>query len=804
MKNLVYILILFPSLIFSQTVGFKYQAVVRNANGDLLVNQQVSFKTTILSGSAIGTEIYSETHRVGTNGYGVVNLNIGNGTAVSGSYINIDWSSATHFLKTELDLTGGNSYLFMGTSQILSVPYASHASTANSSLVDNDTSATNEIQQLSLQGNQLILSGGGSVTLTGTVDLDADPSNELQTLSLSNDTLYLTNGNYVVLPPDSDADTTNEIQTLSNTAGTISISGSNTITLADSSATNELQTLSQTAGSISISNGNTITILDSSATNELQSLTVIGQDSLMITNGNKIKIPSLDNSETNEIQNLSINQNTISISSGNSIDIPIIPINNDNDSVNELQNLTYSNDTLSITNGNNVVIENDNFDWLYPDGKKDITPLISIPNNYSPPSGKRLYVTQLGVSTTNFYSNNIVNFYYTGSIAIYTVPSNISNITIEVNGAQGGVNGGNTFPNLPNLGAKMKGTFDVNPGQQLKILVGQEGSSTSYPSGGGGSFVATMNDTPLIVAGGGGGVYSDTYGGSPGGSVSTSGNNAANINGGGLGGTAGNSGQANSCNYNGGPGGGFFGEWNNSFSSGGWGGRSFINGGHGGSGGYYSGSQPGGYGGGGGSGFGCGGGGGYSGGGGGANCGTSQSSGGGGGSFNLGNNQENFPNHNSGNGSVIISVTYTPSEFKIDTNKIYSFYNSETNGFIFNPIIIGSNNIFSYAVDSLQTSSGFLIDANADYTAVNSALNNTIGSGSGIYTVPSGKILVILNLYSAGSIYAKPPNSSAITICNTQNSASGNSINVTKNPIFLNEGDVIYGVGTINGYLMNK
>ena len=59
-----------------------------------------------------------------------------------------------------------------------------------------------------------------------------------------------------------------------------------------------------------------------------------------------------------------------------------IPLNNDNDASNELQNLTYSN-SIYLSNGNNVVIEIDNFDWLYPDGKKDITPLISIPNNYS-------------------------------------------------------------------------------------------------------------------------------------------------------------------------------------------------------------------------------------------------------------------------------------------------------------------------------------------------------------------------------------------------------------------------------------
>lgn len=789
MKNLFYILLLLPSLLLSQTPqGFKYQAVIRNSNGSLVTNQQVSIKTSLISGSALGNVDYSEQHDVATNGYGVASFTVGSGTPITGTYAAVNWSANDYFLKTELDIQNNGNFQLMGTSQILSVPYASHASTANSSLVDNDTSATNEIQQLSLQGNQLILSGGGSVTLTGTVDLDADPSNELQTLSLSNDTLYLTNGNYVVLPPDSDADTTNEIQTLANTAGTISISGSNTITLADSSATNELQTLSQTAGSISISNGNTITILDSSATNELQSLTVIGQDSLMITNGNTIKIPSLDNSETNEIQNLSINQNTISISSGNSIDIPI---NNDNDSINELQNLTYSNDTLSISNGNNVVIENDNFDWLYPDGKKDITPLISIPNNYSPPSGKRLYVTQLfSENSSSNSSDSVTVFNYSGSIQTYDVPNNVTGIFIEVLGAQGGGSTNYGGTGSGGKGALMSGDFNVLPGQQLKILVGQQGTSYYYDGGGGGgSFVTNSSNTPLIIAGGGGGAsYSSPYYGMD---ATTSPNGTAGYNGG-TGGTSGSGGL--SSGYAG-SGGGFFTNGGNGPSSSYGGGKSFLNGGAGGTTPYYA---PGGYGGGGGThgqGWGGGGGGGYS--GGGASS-SSQYGGGGGGSYNIGDNQNNQSGVNSGNGSVIISVFNFSNPFKIDSNIIFSaIANSSTNGSVVNPIILDTNNNFNFDNDSLMSASGFLIDANSDYSPVSSALNDTTGSGSGIYTVPSGKILVILNLYSEGSIYAKPTNSSAITIYNTQNSYLGN-------PIFLNEGDVIYGVGTINGYLMNK
>ena len=404
MRNIIYILLFLPVIVFSQVTGFKYQAVIRDASGDLLYNQQVSIKTTILSGSAIGTEVYAETHLVGTNGYGVVNLNIGSGTVVSGSYSNIDWSSASHFLKTELDITGGNNFQFMGTSQILSVPYAEYAERSGSSMVDNDTSSTNEIQQLTLQGNQLVLSNGGAVTLSGTIDLDPDPTNELQVLSLSNDTLYLSNGNYVVLPPDADGDATNELQILSNTAGTISISNGNSITLQDSSATNELQTLSNTAGTISISSGNSITLQDSSATNELQALNISGNN-ISISNGNTVTLPpdgdsdatneiqtlslssnslsisgsnsvtlpaNNDNSSTNELQNLTLSNNTLSISNGNSVNLPA---NNDNSSTNEIQTLTYQNDTLSISNGNQVTINTTAFDFIYPDGKSNVTPL---------------------------------------------------------------------------------------------------------------------------------------------------------------------------------------------------------------------------------------------------------------------------------------------------------------------------------------------------------------------------------------------------------------------------------------------
>ena len=110
--------------LFAQTPhSFKYQAVIRNNQGQIVQNQLVSLKLSILSGSATGTPVYTEIHQKATSEFGIVNLNIGNGTLVSGSFNNIQWDNNLYFVKIELDLTGGGNYTFISTSQLLSVPY---------------------------------------------------------------------------------------------------------------------------------------------------------------------------------------------------------------------------------------------------------------------------------------------------------------------------------------------------------------------------------------------------------------------------------------------------------------------------------------------------------------------------------------------------------------------------------------------------------------------------------------------------------------------------------------------------------
>ena len=107
-----------------------YQAVIRDASDNLITNTQIGMQISILQGSASGTAVYVETQEPTTNTNGLVSLEIGSGTVVSGDFTAIDWANGPYFIKTETDPTGGTSYSITGTSQLLSVPYALHAKTA--------------------------------------------------------------------------------------------------------------------------------------------------------------------------------------------------------------------------------------------------------------------------------------------------------------------------------------------------------------------------------------------------------------------------------------------------------------------------------------------------------------------------------------------------------------------------------------------------------------------------------------------------------------------------------------------------
>jgi hypothetical protein len=101
-----------------------YQAVVRDANQNLITNTGVGMRIQILQGSEFGAAVYVETHTPTANSNGLVTFEIGAGTVVNGDFSAIEWADGPYFIKTETDPTGGSSYSIVGTSELLSVPYA--------------------------------------------------------------------------------------------------------------------------------------------------------------------------------------------------------------------------------------------------------------------------------------------------------------------------------------------------------------------------------------------------------------------------------------------------------------------------------------------------------------------------------------------------------------------------------------------------------------------------------------------------------------------------------------------------------
>jgi hypothetical protein len=120
-----------------------YQAVIRNASDELIKSSSIGMQISILQGSATGTAVSVERHYPTTNVNGLVSIEIGGGTVVSGSFAAINWANGPYFIKTETDPNGGAIYTITGTSQILCVPYALYAKTAENGFSGDYNDLTN-------------------------------------------------------------------------------------------------------------------------------------------------------------------------------------------------------------------------------------------------------------------------------------------------------------------------------------------------------------------------------------------------------------------------------------------------------------------------------------------------------------------------------------------------------------------------------------------------------------------------------------------------------------------------------------
>lgn len=121
--------LLIPYLICAQSPQkISYQAIVRDPSNHIIANQDISIRISILTDSIDGQVCYLETHNPKSNSTGIVQINIGDGTAISGKFTSVPWNNQNLYVKTEMDFQGGNNYNIFGTTRLVSVPYSLYTS----------------------------------------------------------------------------------------------------------------------------------------------------------------------------------------------------------------------------------------------------------------------------------------------------------------------------------------------------------------------------------------------------------------------------------------------------------------------------------------------------------------------------------------------------------------------------------------------------------------------------------------------------------------------------------------------------
>ena len=170
----VFILTL-SQLLQSQNVpsAFNYSAVARDAQSNPISNQTIGIQISILKSSPTGTVVFQENHFVNTNQSGLFNLMIGTGSVLNSSIPSIDWGNDDYYIKVGMDVTGGTNFLEMGTTQLLSVPYALYAKSSGNRLIVSNTGDT-----LRLSGSNYVIIPGISAANSGSIGDDLDDTDD--------------------------------------------------------------------------------------------------------------------------------------------------------------------------------------------------------------------------------------------------------------------------------------------------------------------------------------------------------------------------------------------------------------------------------------------------------------------------------------------------------------------------------------------------------------------------------------------------------------------------------------------------
>ena len=136
MKNLILILLIFYGLVLQGITQVPekmvFQLTLTSNQDEIVPDRPVGIRIQIKQGSEFGASVFVEAFTSETNSNGLVTLKIGGGTAILGSFAEINWTKGPFFIQTEADLSGGTNYTITGTCQLVAVPYAFHVNTADS------------------------------------------------------------------------------------------------------------------------------------------------------------------------------------------------------------------------------------------------------------------------------------------------------------------------------------------------------------------------------------------------------------------------------------------------------------------------------------------------------------------------------------------------------------------------------------------------------------------------------------------------------------------------------------------------
>jgi len=358
-KSLFFALLLISTISFSQAPQYlNYQAIARDATGTI-ISTPIGIQFEILQGSASGTVVYEETNNITPSSAGVFTTAIGAGSPVIGTFSSINWANSPYFIRVSIDPTGGTSYSTVGTSELLSVPYALYAEKAGNTQTVNITgpNVTGTYPNYTITAPGALTPSTG-ISISGGTITNTAPN---QTVSITGPDVSGSYPNYTITPaagltastgisivsgtitntaPDQTVTISGAIGTYPNftitpvPATTITPGNSNiNITGSDPSFTiSSTPTLSLAGAILSISNGNSVTLpTGTTYTNgagiALTSGTIITNtapdQTVTIANGTNVTVNSAyPNFTINATPTLSLASNVLSISGGNSVVLP--------------------------------------------------------------------------------------------------------------------------------------------------------------------------------------------------------------------------------------------------------------------------------------------------------------------------------------------------------------------------------------------------------------------------------------------------------------------------------------------------